>query len=115
MVAWALISLVISVILAAGDRDRESLHASEQRLNDTTTELVARRVQQDATIRSLEPSEQEADRDDRGTGLGLCLDARFVEAMGASIHVESSAGAGTRFTATIPVRTMTVDFEHRVR
>jgi signal transduction histidine kinase len=65
MVAWALISLVISVIQAAGDRDRESLHASVQRLNETTAELVARRAEQEATIRSLERSEQEADRANR--------------------------------------------------
>jgi signal transduction histidine kinase/CheY-like chemotaxis protein len=65
MVAWALISLAISVIRAAGDRDRESLRASVQQLRDTTTELVAGRAEQEATIRSLERSEREAERASR--------------------------------------------------
>jgi signal transduction histidine kinase len=42
-----------------------------------------------------------------GTGLGLCLAARIVEAMGGSIRVESSAGAGARFTVTLPVWALT--------
>lgn len=38
-----------------------------------------------------------------GTGLGLSLSARLVEAMKGSIHVESSEGNGSRFTVRIPI------------
>jgi two-component system, NarL family, sensor histidine kinase BarA len=37
-----------------------------------------------------------------GTGLGLCLAKNYVEAHGGSIWVESSPGAGSIFTVTLP-------------
>ena len=40
-----------------------------------------------------------------GWGLGLCLVKEIVEAHEGTIHVTSSAEAGTTFTVTLPVRT----------
>ena len=39
-----------------------------------------------------------------GTGLGLALSREFCRMMGGDITVESEAGAGSTFTATVPAR-----------
>ena len=43
---------------------------------------------------------------DKGTGLGLALVRRFVEALGGQIAVESRLGHGTTFRFTLPVATV---------
>jgi signal transduction histidine kinase len=38
-----------------------------------------------------------------GTGLGLAITKRFSEMMGGAVRVESTPGAGSTFTLTLPV------------
>jgi PAS domain S-box-containing protein len=38
-----------------------------------------------------------------GTGLGLAMTARIIEAHGGSVRVESNLGSGTKFTIVLPV------------
>lgn len=57
--------------------------------------------------RVFEPFEQvdgSLSRQHGGTGLGLPLVRRLVQAHGGSIHLESAPGEGARFVFTLPVR-----------
>ncbi|MDH4101493.1 MAG: response regulator, partial [Nitrospirota bacterium] len=43
-----------------------------------------------------------------GTGLGLALTKRFAELMGGEVAVESTVGAGSRFTITLPIKAQSI-------
>jgi CheY-like chemotaxis protein len=54
-------------------------------------------------FQQLEPG---AAKKHQGTGLGLALTKRLVEAQGGSVGVESTPGTGSRFFATLPRRAL---------
>lgn len=60
----------------------------------------------DRVFESFTQADQTTTRKYGGTGLGLPICKRLVEAMGGDIRVESEPGAGAVFTFTLPVMSM---------
>lgn len=58
----------------------------------------------DRVFESFTQADQTTTRKYGGTGLGLPICKRLVEAMGGDIRVESEPGAGATFTFTLPVK-----------
>jgi PAS domain S-box-containing protein len=54
-------------------------------------------------FRPFEQAESSTTRDRGGTGLGLAISRSFAEALGGSLEVSSTPGAGSCFTLTLPV------------
>ena len=65
----------------------------------------------------FEPFEQSADVQSRfgGTGLGLSISRQLVRLMGGDIHVESSAGLGSRFWFDLDLPTGMTESPHLAR
>lgn len=60
----------------------------------------------DRVFESFTQADQTTTRKYGGTGLGLPICKRLVEAMGGDIRVESEPGAGATFIFTLPVKSM---------
>lgn len=81
-----------------GARDAGSGHAIECWVRDNGAGMARERL-----ARIFERLTAEADGDG-GTGLGLDIVKTFVEAHGGNVSAESSEGAGSTFTFTLPGR-----------
>ncbi|MCE7994314.1 MAG: response regulator [Roseivirga sp.] len=68
---------------------------------DTGIGIMADKL--DAIFESFTQADEGVNRKFGGTGLGLAIAKQLVEAMGASLQVESVEGKGTRFFFTLPL------------
>ncbi len=66
------------------------------------TGIGIRKEDMNKLFESFKRLEEEKNRNIEGTGLGLHITQRLIDLMGGRIEVESTYGAGTTFTVTIP-------------
>ncbi|MGP9821010.1 ATP-binding protein [Salinarimonas sp. NSM] len=71
------------------------------RVSDTGPGIAPERIP--ALFEEFEQGDGSAARRHPGTGLGLAITQRLVAGMGGTIAVESTPGAGARFTVTLPL------------
>ena len=87
---------MVSVRIAVEDGSRFRIEVEDTGVGMAPDEL-SRLFQEFQQVSSSKTAEQ-------GTGLGLALTRRLVEAQGGSVSVRSTKGAGSVFTATLPLR-----------
>jgi signal transduction histidine kinase/CheY-like chemotaxis protein len=91
---------VALLVEPAGQADEASIEpVIAFRISDTGIGVEPR--DRDRIFEEFEQGEVGADRRFGGTGLGLTISRRLVEAMGGEIRVESKPGAGSTFTCTL--------------
>jgi PAS domain S-box-containing protein len=81
-------------------------HDSESRSVHIDVEDTGFGIPQDKIDRLFRPFERLGRQDVQGTGIGLVLSKRLVEAMGGTLSVASSSGQGTCFRIALPVTRM---------
>lgn len=86
----------VSIRIASEDGSRFRLEVEDTGVGMTPDE-VARLFQEFQQVSSSKMAKQ-------GTGLGLVLTKRLVEAQGGSVSVRSTKGIGSVFTATLPLQ-----------
>jgi signal transduction histidine kinase len=92
-------SVMISV------RPRPDIHSLEVAISDTGIGIAE--DEQGKIFDEFAQVRRQAERRQReGSGLGLAIAKRIVEAHAGSIEVQSTLGRGSRFTFTLPIRTV---------
>lgn len=105
-VKQVLYNLIRNAIQASSPGDQVDIHiaADEEEVRIAVSDR-GEGIAEEALPRLFDPFfTTKADEPGMGMGLGLSVSRSLVEAMGGSIEVESVAGEGSRFTATLPRR-----------
>lgn len=83
--------------------DAEVIDSGSIQFSVIDTGIGIRADKLDAIFESFTQADEGVNRKFGGTGLGLAIAKQLVEAMGASLQVESVEGKGTRFFFTLPL------------
>lgn len=86
-------------------RHRSDIHALEVSVSDTGIGIPAEE-QQNIFDEFAQIRRQAERRQREGSGLGLAIAKRIVEAHSGNLAVQSTPGRGSRFTFTVPVRSL---------
>ena len=82
-------------LTAGGDEEQAVIEVRDNGLGIAADELAA-------GLRPFRRVDQDGFRGEAALGLGLPLTRQFIEAHGGTVELESTEGAGTRVTLTIP-------------
>jgi signal transduction histidine kinase len=88
---------------AAGDGDADAASSPVVRVRDTGIGIAVEN-QQNIFDEFVQLHNRERDRN-KGTGLGLTICKRLVDAMGGQLDIDSAPGRGSTFTVTLPPAT----------